>query len=83
MKLTNDCNFFLFKKNKPTQIANKNFRSAKFLLDYFKRFNSMHTKSTKQKRSKVKKMLAAKIYYTLERHCTIQQRILTIAAILM
>lgn len=70
------------KKNiqKHTQIANKSFRLVKFLLDYFKRSNSMHTKSTKQKHSKGRKMLAAKICCTSVQRYTIRQRISTIAA---
>lgn len=84
MKLTNDCHFLSQKQiQKLTQTANESFRLVKFLLDYFKRSNSTHTKSTRQKRSKAKKMLAAKIYCTSEQRCTIRQRILTIAVIRM
>lgn len=68
---------------KHIQTVKKSLRSVVFLLDYFKRSNSMPTKSTRQKRSKVRKMSAARVSRILVRHSIIQLRISTIHVIRM
>lgn len=68
---------------KPIRIVSRSLKSVEFLLDYYRRFNSMPMKFMKQKHSKGKRMSVAKIYYMLEQLFTIRPLISIIAVVRM